>query len=119
MGRGLSDLQKSVLRLAARQRAAREKSRAHMDSWSVSVPDVWYWEALEECYGFVPSKRLHGMCQRFDRQAIGVRRYNAACAALSRALARLALRGLCVVAGNRAATEGVTLTDEGLRVAGV
>ena len=127
MGRGLSKLQKDILRLAY----------VNQHSLDVTPPDlnltrradVLYPEILHACYGFEPVSRC--WCGReltvkesflfggqiFDRHAIGVDRYNRAQAAVSRAVLRLAERGLVqCVRGAYAKWTGANLTAKGVKV---
>ncbi len=81
MGRGLSELQRSMLALALGIRRRGERS------WGdLSATDV-----LVVVYGFPVAR---SGIQQFDRAAIGHGRHNAAAVSVSRALARLEKRGL-------------------------
>jgi hypothetical protein len=110
MSRGLSKLQRFILEKAARQ------------------PRVYYAEILAEFFGWKSSSRLPfwkriwdrtadgnlaspGM-QRFSPKEIGVRRYRAAQASLSRACTRLEARQL-VTLGARSHWSVVEITDKG------
>jgi len=88
--------------------------------------DLYYSEILAAIYGF-PSERLWELRageltdqrkvtgKKFDRQAIGLARYNRAQAAISRAMRRLESRGLITwVCGTYARWSGCNLTPLGL-----
>lgn len=127
MGRGLSELQKDILRLAYVNQHSPEVNPADLNLKRRA--DVLYPEILHACYGFEPVVRwwagrelsvkesfLFGG-QIFDRHAIGVDRYNRAQAAVSRAVLRLAERGLIqCVQGAYAKWTGADLTAEGVKV---
>lgn len=112
MGRGLSPLQQTILRLAYQNRMAdsgyQDEARA----------DVFYCEIFESHYGWPSiwknSRKAHG--QKFTKAEVGERQYNAAHAAVSRAALRLEQRGLvtCVRGFSWA---GVNLTEAGNRIA--
>jgi hypothetical protein len=98
MGRGLSELQRTILRLALRNRdgSGKEDPGIH----------VVHPEVLSEFYGFTvnPTKlpswlrytpvSPRSRCRMFSPREIGDPRYNAAHVAVSRAFRRLADRGL-------------------------
>ncbi len=126
MGRGLSDLQKAILRIALRQQEAHAAEAAGLVASFGREPsaygcDVQHKDVLAEHFGFQKRKAKMFSFEepdRFDRQAIGPAIYNRAEAALSRAIVRLESRGLVHRAqGAVARWSGATLTDEGLRVA--
>ncbi len=111
MGRGLSDLQRTMLRLAYKNYLADPYSKA----------DVFYPEVLVAHYGwhdnYINVRRYHSR-QIFSKAKIGARHYNAATVAVYRAALRLEQRGLVVcVRGAYAKWAGVKLTDEGKRLA--
>jgi hypothetical protein len=98
--RKLSKLQKQILALALENRV--REGRAFESHHGA---DVFYSQILAEVYGFQttwPLRRTHGehagqrICGQhlFDPATIGEGRYNAAQAAISRAMARLESRGL-------------------------
>jgi hypothetical protein len=80
---------------------------------------LYYSEILEEVYAFPPAvggERNPGSI-RFDRQAIGPARYNAAQAALSRAMSRLDKRGLILrLCGGHSRWSGCSITPRGQRL---
>lgn len=85
MGRGLSDLQRFIMRRAGEQ------------------PQLAYAEVLVEYFGWPPATGtlrrgqdglVRGGTHRFDPDAIGRRRYHSTCVTLSQACRRLAARGL-------------------------
>ncbi len=123
MGRGLSELQQNILRMAlATYQQPKPKD------WTSTV-DVYEVEILVLCYGFHPVKTsawveptgrwpLRGwrghlaQPQVFSAEIEGKERYNVARAAVARAIRRLEARGLITQNGR-----GVRLTYEGVRVA--
>ena len=110
MGRGLSELQEKILVLCLRQRE--DPMIDHR------FPDAMYAEVLADTYGFKPEKRdLRMGGHRFSRQTIGEKKYDAAEAAVCRAMRRLSARGLVECWQGLARWAGATLTDIGLQVA--
>ena len=102
MEKGLSKLQKNVLRLAYRY---------HKKGLPLTNRDV-----LIEIYGFTPlvdPKSVSRNALIFDRQAIGIRRYNAGSVSAARVFGRLRDRGLI----NWRHSYGITLTSDGIEVA--
>lgn len=123
MGRGLSELQKTILRIATRNRRAENRGVT-----SEQGADAYYAEVLAESSGWTPDRaplrygprygRYAGLRapggQHFRKSLIGDKSYNAAHAALSRAARRLEARGL--VQRRRGANSrwsGVSLTPSG------
>jgi hypothetical protein len=121
MPRGLSELQKAILRLAYRNRQEREE-------WSV---DLFHAEVLHEHFGWPIARhrrwrpevgeRPLPMDRYFSMREIGEARYRKTQASLSRAVSRLERRGL-VERFHAAGWTGygcavLDLTDEGVRVA--
>lgn len=113
MIRGLGELQRAVLEMAA-QREARGWGR------------LYYAEILAEYFGFTvvrygrAGSRLRDDAgqpiggQHFDREAIGHKRYNAAQSSLSRCTRRLAERGLITCwQGTYSRWAAISLTDAG------
>lgn len=93
----LSKLQRWILDHARKNRLAE-----HRDATSKGA-DLYYGEVLAGFYGFacdhpknreIETRFFLGAGQRFEPEVIGRRKYNAACAAVSRAVARLERRGL-------------------------
>ncbi len=107
MGKGLSQLQKSILIIARRNRGRR---------LGYSTCDVTNRDVLIEVYGFrplySPEKKRNG-CMIFDRQAIGINRYRSASVSVAKAFNRLVKRGLA----RREYNHGIILTGGGLRIA--
>lgn len=118
MGRGLSDLQRAILVVALRFRPRRLES----EHW---VVDAFTFELLEEGFGWksLPDSKFGG--RHFDKGKIGVEAYEAAHAALSRAIRRLEERGLVKRIGRDSrpasvrglAISGVILTPKGVKEA--
>jgi hypothetical protein len=99
MGRGLSELQRFILREAGKRGRA------------------YYADVLTGFFGWKPTPsrlpRTPGQ-QRFSRSRIGERRYAKTMATLSRACWRLGQRGLVTcLQGARSHWSGVELTDKG------
>jgi hypothetical protein len=123
MGRGLSDLQRFILRRALATRDGPRRPPApywgDIEVCAVHVLDGYYrwprttWYSDERRQITILSAR-----RKYERAAIGPRRYNAAMVALSKAFTRLMTRGLLVHRdGNGHHPAGYVLTDEGERVA--
>lgn len=99
MQKGLSKLQKKILKMAQREQGR------------ILPRDV-----LVEFYGFpveVEPNSVRSGCLVFNRRAIGLKRYKAASVSVCKAFNRLTDRGLT----EREDYNGVALTDEGQRVA--
>ncbi|MEU3176597.1 hypothetical protein [Streptomyces sp. NPDC007000] len=112
MGRGLSPLQRRILQLAHDNRTAGRSKRG--------TPDVYAAEIYAEVYGFQPlpgADVRNPARQTFSREQIGAQEYHAAAAAVSRALRRLADRGLLTRHGGAGAGAGARLTEAGLEEA--
>lgn len=113
MGKGLSPLQKTVLRVALKNRDAGDGAQGTRGC------DALYREILAEHFGWpIPersSKRTYG-AKHFTKAAIGESRYRSNLASLSRAMLRLSERGLteCIRGLYWA---GCNLTPEGEKTA--
>jgi hypothetical protein len=140
MARGLSELQKAILRLAYRNRQEREQKMADLDPHSheykvldhgVGSYDLYHAEVLHEQFGWPirPTSSWHpeegerpvGYWRDFSMREIGEASYRKTQASLSRAVSRLKRRGL-VERGRASGWTGdgyavLNLTDEGVRVA--
>jgi hypothetical protein len=123
----LSSLQKRILAMAQTNHI-----QEHRTVQQTKGADLYYSEIMAVIYGF-PSNKLwetewgsgkltgerNHSGQKFNRQAIGLARYNAAQAAISRALHRLEARGLVVcVRGAYNTWHGCSLTSTGLAFKG-
>jgi len=109
VGRGLSELQKGILKIAYRNRAEKGK-RASSD-----LADVSNREVLVEVYGFVPEENKGLNTDRpfiFNRKVIGAKRYQSASTAVAKAFKRLSNRGLA----HRTYNYGIILTEPGIEV---
>ena len=114
----MSELQKTILRLALTNCERRDR---------ITGADVYYREVLADYFGFADHRAVNrrgsetiraNFGQSFNRKAIGSRRYQAAQAALSRAMRRLARRGLVTcLTGEHSRWSGANLTDCGIEVA--
>ena len=105
MGKGLSELQKSILKMAYRNRGQR-----------CECGDVKNRDVLIEVYKFPfhsPSADTSsGTPQIFKRQEIGICRYRSASVSVVKAFNRLVNRGLAI----RKQNHGIILTEEGTKV---
>lgn len=121
MGRGLSDLQSAILRQALDNRESDERPNC--------LADVFAFELLKGYFGFpypawlqrFPPDEAHEFTRRspwrhFFRKTGVAARHNSACAAISRALARLEQRGL-VIRRYGDGWAGANLTDAGIEAA--
>ena len=102
MGKGLSELQKSILKMAYRgQEPGYVKNR----------------DVLIKVYKFPKHaprpNHVSGTPQIFNRHEIGIKRYQAASVSVVKAFNRLVKRGLAI----RKHNHGIVLTEEGFRVA--
>ena len=100
MTKGLSKLQKEILILAYKNRRKYLSNR----------------EVLVKIYGFKPLVNINEVSPGalvFDREAIGVKRYQAASVSVARCFNRLCSRGLAEREYNR----GIKLMDAGIKVA--
>ena len=124
MGRGISRLQKDILRIAMANRVA-EAADDPTDG-----ADIYPAEILESHFAFIPlygpgrhrwrarrrDRARYYSARIFSRSEIGAARYNAGSAATSRALSRLAARSLVVqVRGD--GWRGYDLTSTGAKAA--
>lgn len=126
MGRGLSELQRTILRLAVDNRGRhREAVLGLRESLGAAVSvetcgaDVYYAEVLAYYWGWegtVPWRENRR--RRFSKAQIGPMAYSSALASLSRAMLRLQKRGLVVGKQGRGSRwSGADLTDAGAELA--
>jgi len=120
VGRGLSELQKTILRLGNENRV-----REHRPTGGGGA-DVYRSEVLAEVYGFesrfarddegaAQTARRHFARQQFWPADVGESRYIAGSAAVCRAMKRLEDRGLVVLMqGTFARWAGADLTEAGV-----
>jgi len=113
MGRGLSDLQQTILTLALDNRRTGKHAAVFV------TDDLYACEILAAYFGWDPEpgwngepKPLGPFRPHFSMDRIGERSYRAATAAVSRSLSRLKRRGLV-----RSRLDGISLTDAGLQQA--
>ena len=103
MGKGLSELQKSILKMAYRDRG---EGSGYVKNGGVLI----------EVYGFPfhsPSVyTTSGTPQIFKRQEIGISRYRSASVSVVKAFNRLVKRGLAI----RKYNHGIILTEKGVKV---
>jgi hypothetical protein len=106
MGKGLSELQRSILKMGYRSR------NRGCECGYVENRDV-----LIEVYKFpkhAPGpNHVSGTPQIFNRREIGINRYRSASVSVVKAFNRLVKRGLAI----REHNHGIVLTEEGFRVA--
>jgi hypothetical protein len=117
MGRGMSELQKTILR-----RALSNKTREQRDGSNGA--DVYGAEIAADHFGWVLPPHYYRDTTRcpgrhnFSKQEIGERRYSSVLAAICRAILRLEERGLGYkVRGAASQWTGLTLTEEGVQAA--
>lgn len=111
MGRGLSDLQKTILALALEHRQA-----------GIVEPDCYKHEVLERHYGWktikLPGARRSGAGWHFSKKDIGAKEYDSVMVALKKAAKRLQKRGLIEIGGGLFTKQTwYDLTHRGLLVA--
>jgi len=106
MVKGLSKLQKEILKIAYR-------NRGRMSEYG----DVKNSEVLIEFYNFPahPPGPTHtsGQAQKFSRVEIGINKYKAASISVVKSFYRLVERGLA----EREQNHGILLTEKGMKVA--
>jgi hypothetical protein len=109
MGRGLSDLQKHILRLAFKNRQAKGHDALE--------PDVYYCEVLRRYFALEVAEGTDPRKRRCSIDRYWAVNYDAAHASLSRAMARLEQRDLLVlvkVTAEGREWAGADLTDAGV-----
>ena len=109
MGRGLSELQKSILRVAYRNRSAGVKQHEAADAVNAEI--------LHEHFRFPLTGSVEFGGQYFDVGKIGESAYRVARASLSQAIKRLEERGLVHLCWGITRHSGVVLTDVGHSIA--
>jgi hypothetical protein len=128
MGRGLSELQKAILRRAlANQKAegrSLDESRFADVLRAEVLADYWGWPMPPRGDGDRYRTNMEGLQERhiggrlYSPRQIGEKRYGSAQTALTRAMNRLADRGLMtLVQGRFSHWSGANLTENGVRVA--
>ncbi len=113
----MSELQKTILRLAHENRARGEGARVFADYQEGT--DVTYPQVLTAYFGWEKAGRRRMLYYQFSKKEIGEKSYRSAMASLSRAFGRLEARGLIVRTHSMMAAgwTGADLTDEGREVA--
>ena len=119
MGRGLSELQRDILRLALQNRERNCTQLVTRADRGASGRDLYYCQIFEKLFGWRNRTRRisylhHG--QHFSRREIGKGSYDSVHASVSRAVSRLMKRGL-VVEWKGLCWSGIDLTVAGVRVA--
>jgi hypothetical protein len=110
VGRGLSELQKEILKIAYRNQVEKGEKA------SSGLADVSNREVLVKVYGFVPEENKGLNKDKpfiFNRRVIGAKRYQSASTAVAKAFKRLSNRGLA----HRKYSYGIILTETGNEVA--
>ena len=123
MGRGLSELQKTILRLALDGHTRTGNQSTHVryaevlvEHFKFPIKRKW-WNGTKDMSD-LDYVRKNPASQKFDSQEIGPNRYNSAKVSVSRAFARLGERGLLrLVEGMFSSWSGANLTDDGLAIA--
>jgi hypothetical protein len=117
MGRGLSELQRAILKIAHFNRTIRPRAPRWREA-DVRIRDV-----LIYYYGFPFHSQPPGSTetpQIFRRRQIGVKSYQAASVATSKSIARLVKRGLAEEihggGGGRLTTAGIAKAEEILKM---
>ena len=111
MGRGLSEIQKDILRLAVVNRDDPERKAS---------TDLYYGQVYVDVFGWKVKRKYrrplseHPGGQNFDLDEIGRKHYDVVLASVSRAVRRLEERGLVVrMVGSTCHWAGLNLTDQG------
>jgi len=107
----LSDLQKNILKIAFENRKHKK------DLFKFRKADVYNREILARVYNFptlYDLKNVRSTSVVFEPKKIGIKRYNAASAAVSRTFNSLVKRGF---AKKSMDNRGITLTNKGRKVA--
>ena len=109
----MSELQKTILRLAHENRARGEGARVFADYQEGT--DVTYPQVLAGYVGWEGTGPRRRLFHQFSKKEIGEKPYRNAMASLSRAFGRLEARGLIVRTHSvmAAGWTGADLTDEG------
>lgn len=106
MAKGLSDLQQEILRLAYKNRKGHPGGRI----------DTCPREILVKFYGFAPTTNIDKAktgALIFNREIIGIKRYQAASVSVAKSFDRLVARGLA----EREYNYGIKLTPTGIILA--
>ena len=106
MARGLSDLQKSILKLAYEKRMLGQKTGPCDVCTTQVLLEIYDWPLVENCFSVA--------AHNFDRNEVGRREYDQAMVSVSRALKRLEARGLVTRFKSRRAWSGISLTPAGV-----
>ncbi len=114
----MSELQKTILRLAHENRARGQGAR--MSPHGQMGTDVTYPQVLAGYFGWEDTEHRRGFgFYHFSKKHIGEKPYRSAMASLSRAFGRLEARGLVALTHSQMAAgwTGADLTDKGQAVA--
>ena len=105
MVKGLSEMQKKVLRIAYNNKRKHPTSKVDVSNRTILI----------KVYGFKPLVNINKVNPGvlvFDREDIGVKKYNSASVSVARCFNRLVARGLA----EREYNQGIKLTDAGVKV---
>ena len=108
MPRGLSDLQKRILKLAYEKRLLGQKTGPCDVCTTQVLLEIYDWPLIENCFSVA--------AHNFDRKEVGRREYDQAMVVVSRAMSRLQARGLVTRFKSRRAWTGISLTPVGVEV---
>ena len=107
MARGLSDLQKMILKLAHERRMRGQKTGSCDVCTTQLLMDIYDWPLACDCFSVA--------AHNFDRNEIGQRDYDQAMVTVSRAVRRLEARGLVTRFKSCHAWSGISLTPAGIQ----
>ena len=136
MGRGLSELQRTILLMAYKnhkkytseiwiKKEIKEYNKMRVMSTyeGISLPkeytpfhfDLYHYEILAHLIGLDPNKMCEYDVKRFKPESIGYKKYKSLNASISRAISRLWKRGLIDwYPFNHQSTSGIKLTEKGI-----
>ena len=106
MPRGLSDLQKRILKLAYEKRLLGQKTGPCDVCTTQVLLEIYNWPLAFDCFSVA--------AHNFDRKEVGQQEYNQAMVTVSRAFKRLEARDLATRFKSRHAWSGISLTPAGV-----
>ena len=106
MPRGLSDLQKRILKLAYEKRLLGQKTGPCDVCTTQVLLEIYDWPLAFDCFSVA--------AHNFDRKEVGQQEYDQAMVTVSRAMSRLEARGLVTRFKSRHAWSGISLTPAGV-----
>ena len=107
MARGLSDLQKRILKLAYENRMRGQKTGSCDVCTTQVLLEIYDWPLIENCFSVA--------AHNFDSNEVGQREYDQAMVIVSRAVQRLEARGLVTRFKSCHAWSGISLTPAGIQ----